>query len=329
MKTKKESTWSTDTHTQPTEISDTKPENILKISLIVVAFIIFSTKAFATDECNPNGYDVCYAARKIVAEYTDSLPMKLSQNITIEKAFALKNIIHLTAALGYGKNYLEEVVSNKGGTIEELNNQIIASTKTGICQEQSPTRAFVSLGGQIHYFYKFADGMPYLTVSITECDKMTYPVVADTWDSQNWRIESLNQQESKAVVLLVRGYFNINYERTVAHNLKKQGKDYLWALKVFSRANYNMSKVAATANWPEMETYFLSEAANAADLIKGDVSSVEYKRLCKNNEKILGKILKKEKKMKSKYQAMMEPHKDIIDEIGKRVVGDAKLHATE
>ena len=305
----------------------------MKILLTVVAFIILSTKAFATDECNPNGYDVCNAARKIVAEYTESLPMKLSQNITLEKAFALKTIVHLTAVLGYDRKYLEEVVSNKGGTIEELNHQIIASTKAGICQEQSSTRAFVSLGGQMHYFYKFADGMPYLTIPIKECEKTVSPfaeqVAADTWDSQNRRIESLNQQERRGVVLLVRGYFNSNYQRTVEHNLKKQGKDYLWALKVFSRAYYNMSKIAAIAKWPEMEDYFLSEATNAADLIKGSVSSVEYKRLCTNNEKIFGKILKKEKLMMSKYQVMMEPHKDIIEEIGKRVVGDAKLHATE
>jgi len=305
----------------------------LKISLTVVAFIIFSTNAFATDECNPNGYDVCDAARKIVAEYSESLPMKLSQNITLEKAFALKNIVHLTAVLGYDKKYLEKVVSNKGGTIEELSKQIIASTKAGICQEQSATRAFVSLGGQMHYFYKFADGMPYLTIPIKECEKIVSPfpeqVVADTWDSQSVRIESLNQQERKALVLLVRGYFNTNYQRTVEHNLKKQGKDYIWALKVFSRAYFNMSKIAAIANWPEMEDYFLSEATNAADLIKGDIRAVEYKRLCGNNEKKLGKMLKKEKIMMSKYQAMMEPHKDIIYEIGKRVVSDAKLHATE
>lgn len=305
----------------------------MKISLILVAFIIFSTEVFAADECNPNGYNVCDAARKIVAEYSDSLPMKMSQNITVEKAFALKNIVHLTAVLSYDKKYLEEVVSNKGGTIEELKKQMIASTKAGICQEGSSTRAFVSLGGQMHYFYKFADGMPYLTIPIKECEKKVSPfteqVVADTWDSQNRRIESLSQQERKGVVLLVRGYFNTNYQRTVEHNLKKQGKDYLWALKVFSRAYYNMSKIAAIAKWPEMEDYFLSEATNAADLIRGDVSAVEYKRLCGNNEKKLGKILKKEKILTSKYQAMMEPHKDIIYEIGKRVVGDAKLHATE
>ncbi len=305
----------------------------MKISSIVVPLIIFSTKAFATDECNPNGYDVCEAARKIVAVYSEGLPMKLSQNITLEKTFALKNIVNLTAVLGYDKSYLEEFVSNKGGTIEDLRKQMIASTKAGICQEHSSTRAFVSLGGQMDYFYKFADGMPYLTIHIKECEEKITPVteqvLADTWDSQNRRIQSLNQQERKAVVLLIRGYFNINYQRTVEHNLKKQGKDYLWALKVFSRAYYNMSKIAAIAKWPEMEDYFLSEATNAGDLIKGDVSSVEYKRLCKNNEKILAKILKKEKIMMAKYQVMMEPHKDIIDEIGKRVVGDAKLHATE
>lgn len=141
----------------------------MKISLIVVAFIIFSTKAFAKDECKPNGYDVCNAARKMVAEYSGSLPMKLSQNITLEKAFALKNIVHLTAMLSYDKNYLEEVVSNKGGTIEELNKQIIASTKAGICQKESASRAFISLGGQIHYFYRFVDGMPYIAIPITDC----------------------------------------------------------------------------------------------------------------------------------------------------------------
>lgn len=141
----------------------------LKILFIIFAFITVSSNTFAADECNPKGYDVCYAARMMVAEYTNSLPMKMSQNITLEKAFALKNLVHLTAILGYDKNYLEKVVSTQGGTMEMMNKRMTDSTKAGICQEGSASKAFVSLGGQVHYFYRFSDGMPYLTIDVTEC----------------------------------------------------------------------------------------------------------------------------------------------------------------
>lgn len=148
----------------------------MKIFITIIVLLLFSTKAIAATDYKPNENDACRAAQEIVAMYSDVLPMKINENITLEKASALKNIVQLTAVLIYSKQELETALSKKGLTFDDMSRQLIGMTRAGTCQENSGTLAFISLGGQIQYDIKYSDGTPLLTIDIKDCEKsINYP----------------------------------------------------------------------------------------------------------------------------------------------------------
>ena len=149
---------------------------MVKLYFTIIVLIIFSTKALAATDSKLNENDACRAAREIAAMFTGILPMKMSENITLEKAVALKNIVQLTAVLIYSKQELEKALSKKGMTFYDMNRQLIGMTRAGTCQENSGTLAFISLGGQFQYDIKYSDGTPLLTIDIKDCEKsINYP----------------------------------------------------------------------------------------------------------------------------------------------------------
>jgi len=143
----------------------------VKIFFAIIVVLLFSTKAIAAPDCKANENDACRAAQEIVAMYSDVLPMKMNDNITLEKAAALENIVQLTAVLIYSKQELETALSRKGMTFKDMNTQLIGMTRAGTCQENSGTLAFISMGGQFQYDIQYSDGTSLLTIDIKDCEK--------------------------------------------------------------------------------------------------------------------------------------------------------------
>lgn len=127
--------------------------------------------AWSADECKPNliEYDVCETAKRMAGELADFLPMKMSQKIMIEKVFAIRNTISLTAVLNYDRRSIGSYAIQNGASLQEVDARMANATKAHVCQQKSPTQAFVRLGGKIQYIYRFADGTPYLTIDVDHC----------------------------------------------------------------------------------------------------------------------------------------------------------------
>lgn len=142
----------------------------LFISVIVIA-LYCPSGAWSSDECKRNfiDYDVCETARRMADELANALPMRMSQNIMIEKALAIGNVISLTAVLNYDKSFLESHAFRSGVALQELNARMANATKAHVCQDKTPTQSFVRLGGKIQYVYRFADGTPYLSINVDRC----------------------------------------------------------------------------------------------------------------------------------------------------------------
>lgn len=120
------------------------------------------------DECAPNliGFDVCKKARELADELAQQLPMKMSNELLVEKVFAEKGAVNLMAVLGYDKSYLESAARNGGIAMQDLLNNLKQATVNLMCQPKSSTVAFVNLGGQIQYQYHFHDRTPFTTINI-------------------------------------------------------------------------------------------------------------------------------------------------------------------
>jgi hypothetical protein len=120
------------------------------------------------DECKPNliGFDVCKKARELADEMSQQLPMKLSNELLVEKVFADKGVISLTAVLGYDESYLKSAAQDGGITMQDLLNKLKQGTANLMCQPKSATAAFINLGGKLQYQYQFNNRAPYATVNI-------------------------------------------------------------------------------------------------------------------------------------------------------------------
>lgn len=142
-----------------------------KILLGITLFLTIPSLCLAKDECKSNqvNFDTCKAAREFSDELATSLPMQMSQNIRLEKVFAIKSMVSMHAVLGYTKQYLELESSKAGVTMETLEEKMRNATIANICHPKSPTLAFIKLGGKIQYVYRFSDYMPYLEIDIKKC----------------------------------------------------------------------------------------------------------------------------------------------------------------
>lgn len=140
----------------------------IRTQLLVPFFI--SPLANAADECTLlTGFDICKYARRFVDDFSAQLPMRMSENLTLEKASAYKRVVSFYALLGYNEEFLKTVAQQNGVSMKQISQAMESSTKATLCEEKSSTNAFISLGGGVQYFYRFSDGKPYLTVNVKEC----------------------------------------------------------------------------------------------------------------------------------------------------------------
>ncbi|WP_156958802.1 hypothetical protein [Labrenzia sp. DG1229] len=135
--------------------------------------------------------------------------------------------------------------------------------------------------------------------------------------------------QQKSIVLCVRGRVNINFQDTVAHNLKLGGSDALWALKINGFENAQMSRLAKAANWTEMTGYYEMEADNASKLIRGEIGFEKYRLLSKDSQKLLSAALTRESSWQSAHNRNFQKFARECEELATKIIGSAKVAASE
>lgn len=135
--------------------------------------------------------------------------------------------------------------------------------------------------------------------------------------------------ERKSIVLCVRGQIHVNYRDTVAQNLKKGSSDTLWALKVNSFENARMEKLSEEAHWPALYRYYKVETSNMAKLIKGEIDFSEYRSLSEKNKKLIDLAISPEMARKAEHEKNFHKYDDKCTELSNRIIGEAKILATE
>ena len=155
-------------------IRHVKRRRILKKGFGILNILMMSCfpyMAEAGDECQPKagGTNICEHARAVVDEMAPRLPMKMSENLTMEKVFSFKNQVGINVILGYDETHLMSVAKDSGMSMEDITKGMKSSVKSYLCRDESPVSSFIQLGGEAKYIYKYSDGKPYLTVNIDEC----------------------------------------------------------------------------------------------------------------------------------------------------------------
>lgn len=149
------------------------------------------------------------------------------------------------------------------------------------------------------------------------------------WSELSGRVGSLDPLQRKSLVLCVRGKVSMNFEETVAHNLRPGGEEAMWALKVHAFENHLMVEVAEAAGWSEMQDYYEQEANAAAKLIRGEIELSQHRQMAKQNEGRLATVLAPETSRLSVHENNFSILKEPCDDVASAVIGRAKGFASQ
>jgi len=140
----------------------------MKACIVVLTFLSIAWDANAKDSCVANmvGVDICAKAKEIASEFQKHLPIVMSHNLSIVSAAAMGPLVAIQAKHSLAKAEVDSAYAQAG---MDLRRSMETATTGIICEEESPTRAFVNLGGEIQYLYLFSD-LQSLRVSIKSCE---------------------------------------------------------------------------------------------------------------------------------------------------------------
>lgn len=129
--------------------------------LSAVSFSLMQASAVAQDgpECfsRHTKTNVCEHARNAQAQIVSSLPMKVSNNLTLVSAMALGPKLLINASFGMTKASAEKLAIERGSTMAAWTENVIGYTRNSVCGDKI-LAAFVRLGGRMQYIYKTLDG---------------------------------------------------------------------------------------------------------------------------------------------------------------------------
>lgn len=143
----------------------------MKYYFALCILLVSAHNSWAGEACETNSvvYEACKKAKELAVEISQTLPKRMSKNLTVEAASAKGNILELTSTLNYDKAFLSTAATNGGVTLTYLENKMRNFSRSYTCEPRTMPEEFIGMGGIIHDVYIFNDGSHYLTVVIDEC----------------------------------------------------------------------------------------------------------------------------------------------------------------
>lgn len=146
---------------------------IKSLVFLLCAFLPFSS--FANENiCLPKkkygqDIDICEYLKGVQNEMANSLPMKVSKNMTIMNAVAVQNLLVLNAFVSYDRTHLINVAKSinldEEGLLEKHRNMTLNS----VCTNKLYT-SLLYFGAEIDYQFKYNDGSMMTSIQIREDD---------------------------------------------------------------------------------------------------------------------------------------------------------------
>lgn len=143
---------------------------MMRAALITVLFTL-PFCAFADNGCTPNhiNFNVCEYAASVEKESKPYLPIKITDGMSMTEIVANGKTITSTALMKYSRGSLYDILDNSKDAIQKNKELLKSFAITNSCKENSPTRSFISLGGEVVYEYRFKDRDLYQRITITNC----------------------------------------------------------------------------------------------------------------------------------------------------------------
>tara|TARA_R110002074_G_scaffold402320_1_gene606895 strand:- start:1123 stop:3207 length:2085 start_codon:yes stop_codon:yes gene_type:complete len=143
---------------------------MIKIKAIIF-FIVFSLPLFSfANECSDQktNFDVCDYAKEYAQKFSRSLPMDISQSMSIESVAAIENSLTMIVQLRHDREFIEKLYDRRGQNLSDY-EEVLKNTLDSMCSKENPVGAFIRLGGEVRFIYRFSDGERFLSVEKNNC----------------------------------------------------------------------------------------------------------------------------------------------------------------
>lgn len=131
------------------------------MKLLIIFIIFFSYNSYAKRDCinDLENYDICNFAKKIMSEFKEKIPFKVSLNVTITSVYYSNKKIFITAQLSYNKDFLLNTIekSSTPVTYKEIIEDMTGYQIHYYCNNGS-TSYFLDIGGLVTLRYLYKDG---------------------------------------------------------------------------------------------------------------------------------------------------------------------------
>jgi len=142
-------------------------------TLVILIGLLFNTASYAVEDvCMPKkrtgqDIDICEYLRNMQRQIVDTLPMKISKNITVINAVAVKNSLVLTAMASYDRHYISSTARTLNTTVNSMLGKHKTATLNMICSNKTFS-ALLYFGAEVDYNFIYSDGTSMTTVKARE-----------------------------------------------------------------------------------------------------------------------------------------------------------------
>jgi hypothetical protein len=154
-------------------------------------------------------------------------------------------------------------------------------------------------------------------------------MLSETAKNASQYFDDIEYFEKKALFLCIRGQVELNYARTVEHNLEKGGDDALWAMKVQAVEFYMLKELASLALWREIVKYYDLETNNITQYIRGEIDKILYNNNKKNNKEIFIAEYNLLKHRELELVKVFDKYHNICRELSNKIIINAKSQTTK
>ena len=134
-----------------------------------LGYLLLLTSVTASATCPTGKRAACDFAKTMAADLSPRLPIQLSQNMQLSKAFAQDEYLNFYVMLNYNRSVLASAMRQKGASIEDAKTGLGAFAQNYVCSTPILAQA-TKLGFIQSFHYQLVDGELLTSFSVSRCN---------------------------------------------------------------------------------------------------------------------------------------------------------------
>ena len=141
----------------------------MKKTLQSLAYLLVLTSVTASAYCPANKKAACDFAKNMAADLSPRLPIQMSKNMQLSRAFAQDQYLNLYIILNYDRPFLASAMRQKGASVEDAKRGLAVFAKNYVCSTPTLAQA-IKLGFIQSFHYQLVNGELLTSFSVSSCD---------------------------------------------------------------------------------------------------------------------------------------------------------------